>query len=275
MTDRIASTFDRIKQTRIGGFVAFITAGDPDYETSIAIMKGLPDAGVDIIELGMPFSDPMADGASIQAANLRALAAGQDMHKTLQMVKDFRKDNDTTPIVLMGYYNPIYNYGNDAFLADAKSAGVDGLIIVDLPPEEDGELCVPAKQADLHFIRLLTPTSDDERLQKLSENVSGFVYYVSVRGITGTQKADISQVSSAVSRINKVIDLPVVVGFGLRDNQMVKDVAKTASAAVVGSAIVDKIAENLGEKPQIITKKVLDYVKSLTAGLTKGRRIGR
>lgn len=269
MNDRIATSFERIAKTRIGGFVAFITAGDPNYETSLEIMRGLPESGVDIIELGMPFSDPMADGASIQAANLRALASGQNMQKTLQMVSEFRKNNTTTPIILMGYYNPIYSYGNEKFLADAKQAGVDGLIIVDLPPEEDLELCTPAMEAGLHFIRLLTPTSDNERLQKLKNNVSGFVYYVSVRGITGTQKADISEISNAVKRINKVIDLPVVVGFGLRSNDVVKEVAITASAAVVGSAIVDKIAENLHKKPQETAKQVLNYVSELTAGLDK------
>lgn len=265
--DRIASTFERVGRDRVGGFISFITAGDPSYDISLDIMRGLRGAGVDIIELGMPFSDPMADGASIQAANLRALAGGQNMERTLRMVQEFREGDDETPIVLMGYYNPIYSYGSVAFLADAKRVGVDGLIVVDLPPEEDSELCVPCSEVGIHFIRLLAPTSDAERLEKLKERISGFVYYVSVCGITGTQRADIAEIESAIDRISGVIDLPIAVGFGLRDRDSVMMVAKSASAAVVGSAIIDRIADNLGLDSASLVREVLSYVRELTGGL--------
>ena len=235
-------------------------AGDPDYETSLEVVKGLPAAGVDIIELGLPFTDPMADGPTIQLAGQRALEGGMTLKKTLDLARSFREEDDTTPIVLMGYYNPIYSHGVDAFLADAKSAGVDGLIIVDLPPEEDDELCIPAQKAGLNFIRLATPTTDDKRLPKVLQNTSGFVYYVSITGITGAAAAEAADVGPEVSRIKSATDLPVIVGFGIRTPERSEAIAKVSDGAVVGTAIVSKIGD--GESPQ----DVLAFVKSLADG---------
>src|SRR4051794_33574275 len=222
-------------------------AGDPDYETSLAIAKALPKAGADVIELGMPFTDPMADGPAIQVAGQRALKAGQDMKRTLALVADFRKGDDATLIVLMGYYNPVYIYGVDRFLADAKSAGVDGLIIVDLPPEEDEELCLPALKAGLNFIRLATPTTDDKRLPAVLKNTSGFVYYVSITGITGAATPDTGQVGAAVARIKRHTPLPVAVGFGVRTAAQAKAIAANADGVVVGSALVDALKQSLDQ----------------------------
>ena len=226
-------------------FVTYVMAGDPDPATSLDIVKALPKAGADIIELGIPFTDPMADGPSIQAAGLRALKAGMTLTKTLEMVRGFRKDDNTTPLVLMGYYNPIYIYGVDKFLADAKTAGVDGLIIVDLPPEEDDELCIPALKAGLNFIRLATPTTDDKRLPAVLANTSGFVYYVSITGITGAAAADSTAVGEAVARIKRHTKLPVCVGFGIRTPQAARAIAEKADGSVVGTALVDALHDSL------------------------------
>ena len=245
MTGRLDTLFGKLAADNQKAFVAFITAGDPDIETADKIMAGLPAAGADIIELGMPFTDPMADGPSIQAASQRALAAGQSLAGTLDMVRRFRADNDTTPVVLMGYYNPIYIYGVDRFIKDAKTAGVDGLIIVDLPPEEDDELCLPAMAAGLNFIRLATPTTDDARLPEVLKNTSGFVYYVSITGITGSAAPQKQAVADNIARIKNHTDLPVCVGFGIRQPQQAADMAHIADGAVVGSALVDLIAEAL------------------------------
>jgi len=235
-------------------------AGDPDYATSLEIVKGLPGAGVDIIELGMPFTDPMADGPTIQLAGQRALAAGQTLQKTLDMAAEFRKTDDTTPIVMMGYYNPIYSRGVDKFLADAKAVGIDGLIVVDLPPEEDDELCIPAQAAGLNFIRLATPTTDDKRLPKVLTNTSGFVYYVSITGITGAAAASAADVGPEVARIKAKTNLPVIVGFGIRTPDVSQAIASVADGAVVGSAIVAMIADG---KP---VPDVLDFVRGLAEG---------
>ncbi len=267
---RIAKRFATLKAAGRGGFVTFLTAGDPDHETFEKILLGLPDAGADLIELGMPFSDPMADGPAIQAASLRALGAGANMGRTLELVKSFRAQDDDTPIILMGYYNPIYSYGVDTFLTDAREAGVDGLIVVDLPPEEDDELCVPALKAGLNFIRLATPTTDDERLPTVLQNTSGFVYYVSVLGITGTKAVASAEVERAVARLQRHTALPIAVGFGIRTAETVRDIAMIADAAVVGSAIVDCIANNLDEEGRPsdgLVDKVHDYVRELSSGL--------
>jgi tryptophan synthase alpha chain len=242
---RIERRFDELKAAGRAGLVTFVTAGDPDPETAAAILDGLPAAGADVIELGMPFTDPMADGPAIQASSLRALAAGQNMVKTLAMVARFRERDDSTPIVLMGYYNPIYVYGVERFLKDAKAAGVDGLIVVDLPPEEDVELCLPALAANLNFIRLATPTTDDARLPKVLTNTSGFVYYVSVAGITGTKAPDASRVGREVARIKKATRLPVAVGFGVRNARQAAEIAAGADAVVVGSALVEAVRKSL------------------------------
>ncbi|PVA10499.1 tryptophan synthase subunit alpha [Pelagivirga sediminicola] len=257
---RIDAKFAELKAAGKKAFVAYVMAGDPDFDTSLEVVKGLPDAGVDIIELGLPFTDPMADGATIQLAGQRALKGGMTLKRTLQMARDFRKDDDTTPIVLMGYYNPIYNHGVPQFLTDAREAGVDGLIVVDLPPEEDEELCIPAQAAGLNFIRLATPTTDDKRLPKVMQNTSGFVYYVSITGITGAAAAEAGDVAPEVARIKKVTDLPVIVGFGIRTPETSRAIASVADGAVVGSAIVGKIAD--GESPA----KVLEFVKGLADG---------
>ncbi|MCB2105782.1 MAG: tryptophan synthase subunit alpha, partial [Rhodobacteraceae bacterium] len=240
---RIDRKFAALKAEGKKAFVSYIMAGDPDYETSLALMKGLPGAGVDVIELGMPFTDPMADGPTIQLAGQRALDGGQTLQKTLDMAAAFRKDDDETPIVMMGYYNPIYSRGVDRFLADAKAAGVDGLIVVDLPPEEDDELCIPAQKAGLNFIRLATPTTDDRRLPKVLQNTSGFVYYVSITGITGAAAAQAGDVGPEVARIKAATDLPVIVGFGIRTPDTARAIASVADGAVVGSAIVKMVEE--------------------------------
>ena len=245
MTTRIEKRFAALKAEGRAAFVTFLMAGDPDNDTSLAIVKALPAAGADVIELGMPFTDPMADGPSIQAAGLRALNAGQTLRKTLQLVRDFRKADDATPIILMGYFNPIYVYGIDPFLADAKAAGVDGLIVVDLPPEEDEELCLPTLKAGLNFIRLATPTTDDNRLPAVLANTSGFVYYVSITGITGAAAANAVNVTAAVARIKRHTKLPVAVGFGVRTAENARMIAEGADGVVVGTALVDALKNSL------------------------------
>ena len=270
MTTRIDTRFAELKNEGRAAFVTFLMCGDPDMATSLAIIKALPKAGADIIEIGMPFTDPMADGPAIQAAGLRALKAGMTLTKTLQVVREFRKDNDDTPIVLMGYYNPIYIYGVDKFLVDAKSAGVDGLIIVDLPPEEDTELCIPAMKAGLNFIRLATPTTDDKRLPAVLANTSGFVYYVSITGITGSASASTSDVASAVARIKRHTKLPVCVGFGIRTPEAARDIAQAANGAVVGSALIDVLRSTLDTNGKATAKTVpavADFVSSLAQGV--------
>ncbi|MCH8465516.1 MAG: tryptophan synthase subunit alpha [Roseinatronobacter sp.] len=261
---RIDQTFAKLKSEGRKAFVSYIMGGDPDLETSLAVMVGLPEAGVDIIELGVPFTDPMADGPTIQLAGQRALEGGQTLEKTLDMVRRFRTGNDTTPIVLMGYYNPIYNRGVDRFLADAKAAGVDGLIVVDLPPEEDSELCLPAQAAGLNFIRLATPTTDAKRLPKVLQNTSGFVYYVSITGITGAAAAQAGDVGPEVARIKAATDLPVIVGFGISTPETAEQIARVADGCVVGSGIVKEIAAG---KP---VAEVLAYVRSLADGAHRG-----
>ncbi|MBH0238822.1 tryptophan synthase subunit alpha [Methylobrevis albus] len=251
--------------------VTFITAGDPDYDTSLAILNGLPAAGADVIELGMPFSDPMAEGPPIQASTLRALNAGQTMLRTLDMVRAFRAHDAATPIVLMGYYNPIYIYGVDRFLADAKAAGVDGLIVVDLPPEEDEELCIPALAAGVNFIRLATPTTDDKRLPAVLANTSGFVYYVSILGITGTASADASRVGDAVARIKRHTDLPVMVGFGVKTREHARSMGAEADGVVVGSALVNAVRDSLDAEGRA-TAATVGAVTALVADLAVGVR---
>jgi tryptophan synthase alpha chain len=243
MTDRIAARFDALRQEGRAGLVTYIMAGDPDLETSFDILKGLPAAGADFIELGMSFSDPMADGPAIQAAGLRALAAGNTLAKTIDMVHRFRQGDAATPVILMGYYNPIYHYGVEAFIADALAAGIDGLIIVDLPPEEDDELCIPCHKAGLHFIRLATPTTDAKRLPAVLQHSSGFLYYVSVAGITGGASAQVDAIGAALGEIRKQTNLPIAVGFGIKTPGQAADMAQIAEAVVVGSAIVDEIAK--------------------------------
>src|SRR5258707_2791415 len=245
MTTRIDARFAELKREGRAAFITFLMAGDPDIDTSLAIIKALPKAGADVIEIGMPFTDPMADGPAIQASGLRALKAGVTLKKTLALVRDFRVDDDATPIVLMGYYNPIYIYGVEKFIAAAKIAGVDGLILVDLPAEEDDELCVPALAAGLNFIRLATPTTDDKRLPAVLANTSGFVYYVSITGITGAAAPDSGLVVEAVRRIKRHTDLPVAVGFGVRDAASAAAIAQGAEAVVVGSALVEKVRLSL------------------------------
>ena len=257
---RIDAKFAELKAAGKKAFVAYVMAGDPDYDTSLEVVKGLPGVGVDIIELGVPFTDPMADGPTIQLAGQRALRAGMTLQRTLDMATEFRKDDDTTPIVLMGYYNPIFNRGVDKFLTDAKAAGIDGLIVVDLPPEEDEELCIPAQAAGLNFIRLATPTTDDKRLPKVLQNTSGFVYYVSITGITGAAAAEATDVGPEVARIKSQTDLPVIVGFGIRTPETSRAIASVADGAVVGSAIVSRIAD--GDSPA----DVLRFVKGLADG---------
>ena len=261
---RIAARFARLKAEGRKAFVAYVMAGDPDYATSLEILKGLPGAGVDIVELGVPFTDPMADGPTIQRAGQRALEGGQTLEKTLAMARAFREKDDETPIVLMGYYNPIYNRGVPRFLEDAKAAGIDGLIVVDLPPEEDEELCLPAQAAGLDFIRLATPTTDDRRLPKVLQNTSGFVYYVSITGITGAAEAQAADVGPEVARIQAKTDLPVVVGFGIRSPEAAAAIAGVADGAVVGSAIVGEIAAG---KP---VPEILAFVKGLADGAHRG-----
>ena len=246
---RITDTFERLKGENRAGFIPFIMAGDPDYETSLALLKALPAAGADLIELGVAFTDPMADGPSVQAAGLRALKSGQTLRRTLEMVRAFRTDDQKTPIILMGYYNPIYAYGVDAFLAAALDAGVDGLIVVDLPPEEDDELCLPANAAGLDFIRLATPTTDDNRLKRIVKNASGFIYYVSIAGVTGKAVGDREVAAQAISRIKAASGLPAALGFGVKTPEKAAEFAKSADAVVVGSALVDELTKALGEAP--------------------------
>ncbi len=271
---RIAACFEHLRWENRAGLVAFITGGDPDAATSQALLEGLAGAGADVIELGMPFSDPMADGPSIQASSLRALKAGATLRAILQQVRDFRKSDNRTPLVLMGYYNPIYVYGAEDFARDARDAGVDGLIVVDLPPEEDTELRVPATQAGLHCIRLATPTTDDARLPVVLANTGGFVYYVSIAGITGTKSAASGEVTEAVSRLRRHTDLPVAVGFGIRTPQQAGGVAAVADAAVVGSALVDTIAAGLdgqGKASPGLVEDVLAFVSKMSKGVRGGR----
>ncbi|WP_170473811.1 tryptophan synthase subunit alpha [Ruegeria arenilitoris] len=257
---RIDAKFAALRDQGKKAFVAYVMAGDPDYDTSLEVIKGLPGAGVDVIELGLPFTDPMADGPTIQAAGQRALDGGMTLQRTLDLAGAFRETDDTTPIVLMGYYNPIYNRGVDKFLIDAKAAGIDGLIVVDLPPEEDEELCLPAQTAGLNFIRLATPTTDDARLPRVLQNTSGFVYYVSITGITGAAEAQATDVGPEVSRIKSATDLPVIVGFGINTPEKSRAIASVADGAVVGSAIVSQIGAG---KP---VHDVLDFVKTLADG---------
>ncbi|MBN7761325.1 MULTISPECIES: tryptophan synthase subunit alpha [Nitratireductor] len=274
MTTRIDRRFARLKEENRPALVTYFMGGDPDYETALSIMKALPAAGSDVIELGMPFSDPMADGPAIQAAGLRALKGGQTLSKTLQMARDFREDDDDTPIVMMGYYNPIYIYGVDRFLSDAKEAGIDGLIIVDLPPEMDQELCVPAIKAGLNFIRLATPTTDEERLPKVLENTSGFVYYVSMTGVTGSALPDTNNVSAAVSRIKEHTDLPICVGFGVKTARQARAIGEVADGVVVGSAIVATIAQCYdadGNRIEDPAEAVATLVKGLADGVREAR----
>ncbi|MGQ2907788.1 MAG: tryptophan synthase subunit alpha [Aliihoeflea sp.] len=274
MTTRIDRRMADLKAEGRPALVTYFMGGDPDYDTSLSIMKALPKAGSDIIELGMPFSDPMADGPAIQAAGLRALKAGQTLKKTLQMASDFRKDDDATPIVLMGYYNPIYIYGVEKFLADAKASGIDGLIVVDLPPEMDGELCLPALKVGINFIRLATPTTDDKRLPKVLENTSGFVYYVSMLGITGSALPDTSKVAGAVARIKGHTDLPICVGFGVKTAEQARAIGASADGVVVGTAIVNAVANVLGPKGEK-TADPAEAVATLVSGLAQGVRSAR
>jgi tryptophan synthase alpha chain len=276
MTSRIDQRFAELAREGRAALVTFTTAGDPDPKTALAILKALPKAGADVIELGMPFTDPMADGPAIQAAGLRALNAGQTMKKTLAMVRDFRKGDATTPIVLMGYYNPIYIYGVPRFLADAKAAGVDGIIVVDLPPEEDEELCLPALKAGVNFIRLATPTTDDKRLPAVLKNTSGCVYYVSITGITGAAAPDVGKVRAAVTRIKRHTKLPVAVGFGVRTAQQVRAIAAGAEGVVGGSALVSAIKDSLDRNGKATTRTVKAVTKLVSelAGGVRSRRKG-
>lgn len=270
---RIAARFAALKAKKKSGFVTFITAGDPDLNTCAEILAGLPQAGADLIELGMPFSDPMADGPAIQAANLRAFKAGIKLGKVLDLVRGFRKTDRDTPLVLMGYYNPIYAYGVDKFLQEAKKAGTDGLIIVDLPPEEDREMAIPAAQAGLTFIRLITPTTDAKRLPAVLRNASGFLYYVSVTGITGGKTPDARPVQKAVLELRKHTALPVAVGFGITTPAQAKTIGQFADAVVIGSAIVNRIAANLdetGAAKKRLAENVLGFVAELAAGVKSG-----
>ena len=274
MTTRIDRRFAALKKQGRAALVTFVMAGDPDYATSLAIVRALPKAGADVVELGMPFTDPMADGPAIQAAGLRALKAGQNMKKTFELVRAFRRDDETTPIVLMGYYNPIYVYGVDRFLADAKAAGVDGLIVVDLPPEEDEELCLPALQAGLNFIRLATPTTDDKRLPAVLTNTSGFVYYVSIAGVTGSATPDAAKVAAAVARIKRHTKLPVAVGFGVKTAAQARAIAAGADGVVVGSALVQALQASLGRGGKAgsrTVKAVIELVSALAKGVRSAR----
>ena len=271
---RLETRFAELRAEGRGGLVTFVTAGDPNAELSFQILSGLPAAGADVIELGMPFTDPMADGPAIECASRRALARGQNMLRTLEMVTTFRKIDNETPIVLMGYYNPIYAYGLAKFTADAGSAGVDGLIIVDLPPEEEAEFSIPARAAGIDIIRLVAPTTTDERIATLVENASGFVYYVSVRGITGTSSATANEIASNVARIRKQTDLPIAVGFGIRTPSQAAEVAEVADAAVVGTAIVEKVAASLDEGGAPVGEVVgntLGYVTQLAQAVRSVR----
>ena len=271
---RLEARFAELRAAGRGGLVTFVTAGDPDGETSLALLRRLPAAGADIIELGMPFSDPMADGPAIQASSLRALKAGATLAKTLELVRRFREEDQSTPIILMGYYNPIYSMGVETFLAEATAAGVDGLIIVDLPPEEDDELCHPAIDAGLHWIRLATPTTDDARLPVVLSHTSGFLYYVAIMGITGTKSAGEEEIRRAVARLKAHSDLPIAVGFGIKTPQQAAAVAEAADAAVVGSALVERVRANLdaeGKAKEGLVEDVAGFVSSLAEGVRGGR----
>ena len=265
METRIDRRFAALKEQGRAAFVSFVMAGDPDLETALRIIEGLPGAGADIIEIGMPFTDPMADGPAVQQAGLRALAAGTTLKSTLAMIAKFRENNDETPIVLMGYYNPIYNHGVDQFLVDAKKAGVDGLIVVDLPAEEDSELCLPAQAAGINFIRLATPTTNDERLPSVLNNSSGFLYYVSIAGTTGAAAPKASDVAIALKRIKAATDLPVAVGFGIRTREQAAEMAEVADGAVVGSALVECVA-NAKTKDEAVSS-LLALASELSAGV--------
>jgi tryptophan synthase alpha chain len=271
VTTRIDARFAELAKQGRSALVTYVMAGDPDPKTSLDIIKALPKAGADMIEIGMAFTDPMADGPSIQAAGLRALKAGMTLKKTLEIIRDFRKDDNATPVVLMGYYNPIYIYGVDKFLVDAKSAGIDGLIVVDLPPEEDTELCIPAMKAGLNFIRLATPTTDDKRLPAVLANTSGFVYYVAVTGITGSASADSTVVGKAVARIKRHTKLPVCVGFGIRTPDAARAIAENANGAVVGTALVDALRASLDTEGRA-TPKTVGAVADLVSALAQGVR---
>ncbi|MDF3867910.1 tryptophan synthase subunit alpha [Pseudomonas denitrificans (nom. rej.)] len=266
---RLQTRFAELKEQNRAALVTFITAGDPGYSTSLDILKGLPEAGADVIELGMPFTDPMADGPAIQLANIRALGNGQNLAKTLKMVREFRQDNSTTPLVLMGYFNPIHYYGVDKFIADAKEAGVDGLIVVDLPPEHNEDLCDPAQAAGLDFIRLTTPTTDDQRLPTVLNGSSGFVYYVSVAGVTGAGAATLDHVEEAVARLRRHTDLPVSIGFGIRTPEHAANIARLADGVVVGSALIDKIAEATSSADAV--QSVLGLCRQLAEGVRNAR----
>lgn len=272
MQTRIDSKFHALSQEKRAGLITYMMAGDPDYRISLSVMKALPKAGADFIELGIPFSDPMADGPVIQAAGLRALKSGQTLKKTLDMVREFRQDDHDTPVILMGYYNPIYVYGVDTFLIDAKAAGIDALIVVDLPAEMDEELCIPAMKVGINFIRLATPTTDAKRLSTVLENASGFLYYVSMAGITGQSIKDLNSVCEAVSNIKQNTTLPIAVGFGIKTKEQVGRVAKFADGIVVGSAIVDAIAANI-EHVATDKERIIDAVRAIVSTLSAGVRV--
>ena len=274
MTARMDKRFADLKAEGRPALVTYFMGGDPDYDTSLEIMKALPKAGADVIELGMPFSDPMADGPAIQLAGQRALKAGQTLAKTLQLARDFRASDDQTPIVMMGYYNPIYIYGVETFLDDALAAGIDGLIIVDLPPEMDDELCIPARRRDINFIRLATPTTDDKRLPAVLKNTSGFVYYVSMNGITGSALPDTTKVAGAVQRIKSQTDLPICVGFGVKTAEQARQIGSSADGVVVGTAIVNQVALSL-DKDGGATNDTVQAVATLVSGLATGVRQAR
>ncbi|MRG54685.1 tryptophan synthase subunit alpha [Phyllobacterium sp. SYP-B3895] len=274
MTTRIDRKFAALRAEGRPALVTYFMGGDPDFDTSLRIMQSLPVAGSDIIELGVPFSDPMADGPAIQAAGLRALKKGMTLTKTLELARQFRASDDTTPIVLMGYYNPIYIYGVDRFLKDAVAAGIDGLIIVDLPPEMDEELCIPAIKAGINFIRLATPTTDEKRLPKVLQNTSGFVYYVSMTGITGSALPDTSKVASAVERIKKHTDLPVVVGFGVKTAEQAKVIGSAADGVVVGTAIINAVANTIRPDGSLVADPA-EAVATMVQGLSSGVRAVR
>jgi tryptophan synthase alpha chain len=275
LTSRIEARFKSLGEQGRAGLVTYTVAGDPDYETSLAIAQALPKAGADVIELGMPFTDPMADGPAIQAAGLRALKSGQTLKKTIELVRTFRKADDATPIVLMGYYNPIFVYGVEKFLKDAKGAGIDGLIIVDLPQEGDAELCLPALKTGISFIRLATPTTDDKRLPAVLKNTSGFVYYVSITGITGAAAPDAAKVAAAVGRIKRHTKLPITVGFGVRTAEHARAIAEGAEGVAVGTALVEAVRTSLdpaGKAGMSTVKAVTELVASLAAGVRSARR---
>jgi tryptophan synthase alpha chain len=273
MTTRIEARFQKLRDEGRPGLVTFIMAGDPDGDTTLSVMRRLPEAGADLIELGMPFSDPMADGPAIQKAGLRALKGGETLHRTLDTVRRFREADGETPVILMGYFNPIYIYGVDSFVADARAAGIDGLIVVDLPPEMDAELCLPAVEAGLNFIRLATPTTDEKRLPTVLRNTSGFVYYVSINGITGSAAPDTDAVARSVARIKGQTDLPVAVGFGVRTGAQAEALGRVADAVVVGSALVAAIetAQAEGKDREAAAEAVLDVVRDLSAGVRRAR----